>query len=358
MDCDEPGSPPMFGIIVDVNMREHAMQELSPEFYVNPADVMARFLRSANPSPELTPKLDDEDCDMATLLRSEQMSPVPDYAADFPDDAVIHQDFPDEAISAIVSVLKSATTSATAQGTCAASPSATISLPSQAFTQSSEVVAPRPVYALPLGELRVPQQYTAPTYVPYPPAAFPGAPTYAFPSAPVPQQGHAQSQFMDVPQPVLNAHVGITLEELRQRATEYRARHPSAELDKAFLQSFAGRLSSRGELLDDYRCYVVGCGQRNKRRDHILVHVGSHVEHRPWACQHCGMKFLRKNECKRHESSHEGRKPYSCEICAPFQERSFVRQDLLKRHLRVSHGVHGTARKKSANKGEDQDYWP
>ena len=116
---------------------------------------------------------------------------------------------------------------------------------------------------------------------------------YTFPQAPGPQQAHAQSEFQDPPKPVLNAHVGISLEELRQRAAEYRARHPSAELDKAFLQSFAGRLSARGELLEDYRCYVVGCGQRNKRRDHILVHVGSHVEHRPWACQHwCVSPYL------------------------------------------------------------------
>ncbi|EKM59146.1 uncharacterized protein PHACADRAFT_52995, partial [Phanerochaete carnosa HHB-10118-sp] len=79
-------------------------------------------------------------------------------------------------------------------------------------------------------------------------------------------------------------------------------------------------------------CYVKGCTQTNKRRDHILVHVGSHVEHRPFQCDECGMRFLRKNECKRHMSSHVGLKPYTCSICAPYQEKSFVRQDLLKRH--------------------------
>ena len=72
-----------------------------------------------------------------------------------------------------------------------------------------------------------------------------------------------------------------------------------------------------------------------------------------------GMKFLRKNECKRHESSHEGKKPYSCEICAPFQDRSFVRQDLLKRHLRVAHGFHDTGRRKKAVvKRDNEEYWP
>ena len=51
------------------------------------------------------------------------------------------------------------------------------------------------------------------------------------------------------------------------------------------------------------------------------------------------MRFLRKNECKRHMSSHVGIKPFSCPICAPFQDKSFVRQDLLKRHMKVTHGA-------------------
>ena len=68
----------------------------------------------------------------------------------------------------------------------------------------------------------------------------------------------------------------------------------------------------------------------------------------------------RKNECKRHEVGHEGRKPFSCTLCAPYQEKSFVRQDLLKRHLRVAHGPQGAAtRKRKGNlKDEDEDYWP
>ena len=71
-----------------------------------------------------------------------------------------------------------------------------------------------------------------------------------------------------------------------------------------------------------------------------------------------GMKFLRKNECKRHESSHEGLKPFSCRLCAPFHERSFVRQDLLKRHLRVSHGVNETSSRKRGQHKKEIDYWP
>ncbi|KIK92478.1 hypothetical protein PAXRUDRAFT_68346, partial [Paxillus rubicundulus Ve08.2h10] len=43
--------------------------------------------------------------------------------------------------------------------------------------------------------------------------------------------------------------------------------------------------------------------------------------------------FLRKNECKRHEASHTGYRPYSCDICG----QTFVRQDLVKRHVRRTH---------------------
>ncbi|KIJ19972.1 hypothetical protein PAXINDRAFT_107581, partial [Paxillus involutus ATCC 200175] len=85
--------------------------------------------------------------------------------------------------------------------------------------------------------------------------------------------------------------------------------------------------------LSDFRCYVIGCDQRNKRRDHILVHVGAHIGQRPFACSLCPLRFLRKNECKRHEASHTGYRPYSCDICG----QTFVRQDLVKRHVRRTH---------------------
>ncbi|KAG8218424.1 hypothetical protein J3R82DRAFT_4049 [Butyriboletus roseoflavus] len=135
--------------------------------------------------------------------------------------------------------------------------------------------------------------------------------------------------------PVLNAHLGIELSELIARAERFRTKHPERDIDRAWLSHFAGKLSDRGELLTDFRCYVIGCDQRNKRRDHILVHVGAHIGQRPFACSVCPLRFLRKNECKRHEASHSGFRPYSCDICG----QSFVRQDLVKRHVKRTHGL-------------------
>jgi early growth response protein 1 len=96
-------------------------------------------------------------------------------------------------------------------------------------------------------------------------------------SRPVPDNGLPDS-------PVLNAHLGIDLSELVDKADKYRARFPGRAIDKKWLLAYAGKLTKRGELLEDYRCYVNGCTQKNKRRDHILVHVGSHVDQRLFVC--------------------------------------------------------------------------
>ncbi|KAF8272521.1 hypothetical protein EI94DRAFT_1566151, partial [Lactarius quietus] len=91
----------------------------------------------------------------------------------------------------------------------------------------------------------------------------------------------------------------------------------------------------------EYRCYISGCAQLNKRRDHIIVHICSHVNERPFACRHwysCPMTFLRRNECKRHEAGHSGLKPFVCLLCPPPAAR-FSRQDLLTRHARRAHDM-------------------
>ncbi|KAI9001108.1 hypothetical protein BD414DRAFT_511699 [Trametes punicea] len=370
-----------------MNMRERAMQEQSPSLCVNPTDVMGHSVSAMDASAtsdtditvtrSATPAAPTASVSRAQTPVQDQLSPELDSLEDFPDRTGVESNFSEEAISAIVSVLKSSApvdVQESSRGLANETPSSL-----QDTVKPCELVAPRPLYPnqlpafprthhpslasagshvafagprVPLADIRMQQIQQ----IQYPPFG-----THVAVDLP---QDFLQPAFLPPPpSPVLNAHTGIELEELRRRAEDFRMRNSGADLDKNFLQSFAGRLSARGELLDDYRCYVVGCGQRNKRRDHILVHVGSHVEHRPWRCQHCGMRFLRKNECKRHESSHGGRKPFSCPICAPYHERNFVRQDLLKRHMRVTHGVHDTSRasakkRMEARKEEDAEYWP
>ncbi|KAH9899969.1 hypothetical protein C8Q73DRAFT_779528 [Cubamyces lactineus] len=390
-DSDTFGPTPLLGIYVDCNLRQQALQEQEPPVCVNPADIMGRASEESGHDPGDTTQHSLERLSSArsmspaqstlqapTSLNSPVPSSAPGYTVDFQDEALAQNDFPEEAISAIVSVLKS---SAQQESHIPR----VLNQPQQAPLEACKVIAPQPLYPgqitafpvndprlhhpslastgchvalpagqrIPLADLPIPQEQQL---------VFPGYGSFA--SIEIPQTATQPVVLPPPPSPVLNAHTGIELEELRRRANDFRMRNPCAELDRSFLQSFAGRLSTRGELLDDYRCYVIGCGQRNRRRDHILVHVGSHVEHRPWRCQHCGMRFLRKNECKRHETSHEGRKPFSCSICAPFSERNFVRQDLLKRHMRVTHGVQDSSRASSSKKraevkkDENAEYWP
>ncbi|KIM45889.1 hypothetical protein M413DRAFT_440940 [Hebeloma cylindrosporum] len=143
--------------------------------------------------------------------------------------------------------------------------------------------------------------------------------------------------------PVFDAHRGVDIEELKAKAERYRLRNQGRDYDKRWLISFAGKLSVRGELLEEFRCYVAGCKQVNKRRDHILIHVGAHLDQRPFKCFHCSSRFLRRNECKRHELSHSGIRPFSCHLCS--LATTFVRQDLLKRHMKRTHRIDCKAEK-------------
>ncbi|TFY81808.1 hypothetical protein EWM64_g2199 [Hericium alpestre] len=142
--------------------------------------------------------------------------------------------------------------------------------------------------------------------------------------------------------PVFDTHLGVGVDDLIRRADRYRRRFPGQEIERHWFLLYAGKLTEDGQAMDDYRCYVTGCSKTNKRRDHILVHVGSHVSERPFACSHCGMRFLRRNECKRHEANHLGTKPYVCDLCAESTVR-FARQDLLTRHMRRTHDIDRTA---------------
>ena len=337
-----PCSP---GIYVDVNMLADALHDLPEQMCIDPTEIMTDSLKMYCPSPSpdlgaeaspstMSPNLTPSEASVDTAASKQPLSPAPEHTLNFPDETPVNQAFEDEAISAIVSVLKSSVVKTESLDESAAAPSTSATaLPPHAFANPPEVVAPRPMYPsqlssisgdhlgitaatasednstsfatpagarMPLADINAPQsQYVSSSYSGYASTAYPAAPSYTFaqpglsyPSAEAPHAPPPVPAQDIVPvSPVLNAHAGVELEDLRRRATDFRARNPGVELDKSFLQCFAGRLSARGELLEDYRCYVVGCEQRNKRRDHILVHVGSHVEHRPWACRHWCVNF-------------------------------------------------------------------
>ncbi|KAI0687213.1 hypothetical protein BC835DRAFT_1377266 [Cytidiella melzeri] len=327
------------GIFPDVNFRTLAAQRSVPTLCVNPADI-------TGPGSGLVVAKEEEEDYLMTLeneILQYPASPVP------LDDSTAN--FPAEAMSAIVSVL-----AASVKDQEMAEDNAAVSEPIPAVQQRQYASHPMPLVQLPAFPTR-----TLPMYATQ--QDYPSAERLPLPTSHAPlHQLDVNTTFKDRSMasstnqlsPVLNAHVGIELDDLRQKAAAWRALNPGLELDKVFLHSFAGRLSENGELIAHFRCYVKGCGQSNKRRDHILVHVGSHVEHRPFECDTCGMRFLRKNECKRHTSSHTGFKPYACSICPMYLGKSFVRQDLLKRHMKVTHGAGSNAvRRKKGWKREE-----
>lgn len=318
VDCDliSASPPPLpLGIFADINMRECALDTTTLSLCVNPADIMSDSLRVSSPSTDWSASPEPEPSPIsAQSTPSLANASAPGYSTDFPSGTLVDLEFLDEAISAIVTVLKSSIGEVEPSDNDSTENALS---PDKFVHKPCEVLAPQPLYAqreqlfgdnlgmfpglsavptpapgapgsssdpgkrMPLAELHLPQpQYSGPSYpTQYPLTEYPQLDAYTFPA-------HVPAPAVEPFSPVLNAHAGISLEELRRRATDYRQRSGGAELDKTFLQCFAGRLSARGELLDDYRCYVTGCEQRNKRRDHILVHVGSHVEHRPWACRH------------------------------------------------------------------------
>jgi hypothetical protein len=86
--------------------------------------------------------------------------------------------------------------------------------------------------------------------------------------------------------PLFNVHEGVSEYDLQRRANRYRRRYPGRSLDRHWLLKYAGRLNRDGQAIENYRCYISGCAQVNKRRDHIIVHICSHVNERPFACRH------------------------------------------------------------------------
>lgn len=102
----------------------------------------------------------------------------------------------------------------------------------------------------------------------------------------LPSNGYAKGPLVSPDTPAFNIHEGISECDLQRRANRYRRRYPGRSLDRHWLLKYAGKLNKDGKAMEDYRCYISGCTQVNKRRDHIMVHICSHVNERPFACRY------------------------------------------------------------------------
>lgn len=83
---------------------------------------------------------------------------------------------------------------------------------------------------------------------------------------------------------VSDAHLGITDVEVAQKTASWRITHPGKNLSDSFLSKFSGKLDSCGKSLPDYRCYILGCEKRTKRRDHMADHIRAHIGEKPYSC--------------------------------------------------------------------------
>lgn len=80
------------------------------------------------------------------------------------------------------------------------------------------------------------------------------------------------------------AYEGISITDLERRAKDYQALNPGLEFDNKWLTLFAGKLTPSGKTVDNYRCYINGCEQTNKRRDHMVTHTAWHLGQRAFQC--------------------------------------------------------------------------
>jgi len=115
--------------------------------------------------------------------------------------------------------------------------------------------------------------------------------TFVSPQSAVSSNGYTKCPLVSPDTPVFNMHEGISEHDLQRRANRYRRRYPGRSLDRHWLLKYAGKLNKDGKAIEDYRCYITGCAQVNKRRDHIIVHICSHVNERPFACRYWLLRF-------------------------------------------------------------------
>ena len=265
-------TPPMVPIVADINMFELAWSQQVPSGTVNPADTM------------LAPDRDDGmggDPDSPMPPSSSSSSPTTFKSP-------LLDGFPAGFIDHVLSMMSASETADQAAPVQDEAPikGENDNPPFSVLEPLDEPIDTMPQPAIHVLDLAPPSMI--PSQLSSPPKSHIGVIHSAniVTTSRRPLKGHEKAHVPDMGTPVLDAHHGIHIAELRAKADRYRQRNPGQDIDKRWLNSFAGKLSERGELLDDFRCYVYGCYQTNKRRDHILIHVGSHVDQRPFVCKH------------------------------------------------------------------------
>ena len=269
---------PLIGLFADFNMREFALSQRMPSIGINPALLMG----SNDDGTQEDQSSDDDQQDTPTCPASHEIHIQP--GSHTSDDFI---NFTEADVDTIVSVLSASIKKDEAAKT---------PVPTSRSAASTPVLLPYsndqglPVPALPTRSGTIP---SAPS--PNPANLLPMRPLMSTPkpslvstapSSPRIPLGDITPSIVSNRTSIFSAHRGIDLEDLRSKAEEFRAENPGQDIDKHWLSTYAGKLSEHGERLDEFRCYVKGCSQTNKRRDHILVHVGSHVEFRPFQCDH------------------------------------------------------------------------
>ncbi|KAF7331846.1 Transcription factor Sp1 [Mycena kentingensis (nom. inval.)] len=156
------------------------------------------------------------------------------------------------------------------------------------------------------------------------------------PRSPVPQTQNSapMAESKRFSGPVRNAHRGVSQGELEARF----AQETAEDVDGAWFSQFYGQMATDGRKVAEWNCYILGCSQTNKRRDHMHTHIKGHLDQRPFQCKQCSASFLRNHELKRHSSSHhQDARPFACRLCTV----SYRRRDMLVRHIRQKHGKEG-----------------
>lgn len=268
--------PAMVGPFPDINMFSLAYMQRPPEVGVNPTDVMGQISPASSQSDLLN-------------FRIRKRSSSPCLSVPYSDSSSATEEQPSvEAMEDIIAILSN---NAEKENLLPQTQATTVShMARKQPPMSRTMSAPNNRFpALTYRDAHIPNEDPFDYHLATPTPAAHRSPLVdlrARFNMETPFKMEAQSiHACDSPEkPVLNAHLGIHLSELVDRAERHRLRFPGVEIDKNWLLAFAGKLSKHGERLNDYRCYVTGCTQMNRRRDHILVHVGSHVDQRPFSC--------------------------------------------------------------------------